>query len=476
MDIHFKVFGPCLLQACPSIADRQGKTLSLSVSGVQICLSRKTDYVYTFMETCNGTFPDPPTNGDFGSKDLLQDLSSSSVPASTADPESETVVTMTNSDVPPVFSMDPASENSPSSTAQQPITTATSKSNDSPSSAPPQPSTISRPTPQASSAVPAVPSSTVQGKESVPVVAVPPTANSDSFKPPLRGQTDTSTHDHVTVATTIQTKSTPLSSSSSEPAFSTTAIAGTAAGGTVGIALIIGLVYFLMRRRKRRASMASSEHMWDPATHNTDRKPTFPVLQNDSAFGRYCDANGQQMTKAELHSDVLLPPPPQTPNQGPFETSGIQDEGKVGNMQYYQPPHDYQNGNYDSRYPELPSHPVKPLSSPTSPISAVSSTPHVWHSSNTPTLRFSNADLRSDSLRSPLSELGGNAPSRSTRSAELGGEEVRGSRSESPVELHNETLLPPKFGGSGLGDGHEMVGMEGGSGGNGMKVRVPTNL
>lgn len=247
--------------------------------------------------------------------------------------------------------------------------------------------------------------STVQGQPP----SGPAVATNNNQPPHSSGQAGGDTaHIQALPTTTSLSQPNATATAGASSAFSTAAIAGTAAGGAIGIALIICLVYLFMRTRKRKASMASPEDMWNP-THNTDRKPTLPEQQNDTGVGRYYEAPANQMSKAELHSDSLPSPPLHTLSQDMIKTPGFQGEGDARHARYYQP---------SQNYSELPCHPIQPMSSPTSPVS-FGSTPSAWHPSGTPNLSLSDADLRSEILRSPVSELGVTEPLRSTRSAEL---------------------------------------------------------
>ena len=89
-----------------------------------------------------------------------------------------------------------------------------------------------------------------------------------------------------------------------------------------------------------------------------------------------------------------------------------------------------------------------------------------WHANTpfgVPTSRMSSADLRTEGMRSPVSELGTNTPLRSTRSAELHGAEITSPISElgsdtfssggnGVAELHTDPVLPSKLGPGNRGD------------------------
>ncbi|KAI4675391.1 uncharacterized protein J4E84_010133 [Alternaria hordeiaustralica] len=311
------------------------------------------------------------------------------------------------------------------------------------------------------------PSSTNQG-ETTPVGPAPLPNDTGLAHATSKGQNDVTVHSHVTITATSNAAPQSTATTAAAPTLSTTAIAGTAAGGTVGIALIIGLIFLFMRRRKRQSSLASPADIWEPS-RNTSPKPKLPNIQHDSSFGRYSEMGAgvlvRQRSKAELHSEDMPVPRPQTGYFRPPEMHG----GGGENARYYnsgQPsePHGH-GGNMDSRYPELSSHAVMSMSSPTSPISQAS-TMQGWHAnspSGAPTIRLSSADLRSEGMRSPVSELGTHAPLRSTRSAELHGAGTMSPMSElgtdsfhgvghGAAELHNEPLLPPQIDSRSKGD------------------------
>ncbi|KAI1535152.1 hypothetical protein PtrSN001A_006125 [Pyrenophora tritici-repentis] len=311
-------------------------------------------------------------------------------------------------------------------TSAKPSSNAANTSTSAANSSPPQQSSQSGDGPPA--AIPANPTETTVSTDQGQPTTAPASASNNDQPGQSSGQANTDTaHAHAQPTTTFGPNNS-TTGPADPPAFGTATIAGTAAGGTVGLALIAGLIYFLMRRRERKVFKPSPANMWDP-THNTDRKPTLPVLQDDTNYNRYSEATQPQMNKAELYSNALLPPPQQTPIHNAFKTPDPgypHDGGAAGANRYYQPPPQNQHhGNFDTRFPELPAHPThQPMSSPTSPVSSLS-TPHIWTAANTPTFRLSNPDARSDGVRSPVSELGANEVLQSTRSAELSGEEIR---------------------------------------------------
>ncbi len=356
--------------------------------------------------------------------------------------------TESGGDTPSVISME-ATDTAVSSTEDQSedfitsIGTSTSemaKSVDATSQPPPPAASTSR-------------SSTNEGKPATAVIAPPPKETNPA---------SSMSEGQIGVAMSSKAPPYPTATATAAPTFSTTAIAGTAAGGTVGIALLISLVFLLMRRHKRRASLASSTDPWEPS-RNTNPKPKLPNIENDSSFGRYSEvgvgAPVRQRSKAGLHSEDIPAPRPQTAHHGfskPPDMHGRDTE----NARYYHPvqrsePH-LHGTNVDSRYPEMASHAPTNMSSPTSPVSTPSMLQN-WHAnspSTAPTMRLSSADLRSEGMRSPVSEFGTNVPLRSTRSAELYGAGTMSPMSElgtdsfptsdhGAAELHTEPLLSP---------------------------------
>ncbi|KAG9193541.1 hypothetical protein G6011_03576 [Alternaria panax] len=230
------------------------------------------------------------------------------------------------------------------------------------------------------SSSPAVPSSTPRGQISSTTMQVenlrpgagsPPTTTAN-----INGATSNKfdiihTHDNLAI-----TKQFPTSTNAAESALSTPVIAGIAAGGTVAIALVIGLVFFFLRRHKRRASLASSADIWEPS-RNTGPKPKLPVIENDSSFGRYSEVGAgtpmRQRSKAELHSESApLPPPPlrhQIAHNG--YPNPPEMHGGSGNQssRYYHPVQQPQlrrhGSNMESRYPEMGSHATESMPSQT---------------------------------------------------------------------------------------------------------------
>ncbi|KAL7780583.1 hypothetical protein CFE70_010608 [Pyrenophora teres f. teres 0-1] len=322
---------------------------------------------------------------------------------------------MSTTPTPEPSSTDAATSTVQSSNAASPSTSVATSSSPSTSGPPPPPqSSQSGDGPPA--VIPANPTettvSTAQSQSTTAPVAAP---NTDP-PGPTSGQSSTETAHVHAQSTTTSGSNNSTTTPADPPAFGTTAIAGTAAGGTVGLALIVGLIYFLMRRRKHRAFKPSPADMWDP-THHTDRKPTLPVLQHDTTYGRYGEPPTQQMNKAELHSNALLPPPPQQHNA--FQSQSPDDAGGGANR---------------------------------------------------------NPDARGDGLRSPVSELRATTPLPSTRSAELSGDQIRASHGATPpAELHDESLAPHKVGqsksGGGVGPGAVEMDGEGGK-----KAGVSTNF
>ncbi|RYN80810.1 hypothetical protein AA0117_g2840 [Alternaria alternata] len=414
------------------------------------------DYVNMFKAACKGTHEDYFENefnyggNEFNYKDLLTGKPSGSIAASTKDSATnfeamstyETTIEILTSNTP-----------SPSTSTSASSSSETEKSSEAPSP------------PPATSTPAAAPSSTNEGKPTS-VVAAP--APSNTIPP---NDVTIQSHVHITISNSELPALT--NTHAAEPTLSTTSIAGIAAGGTVAIALIIGLVFFFLRRRKHRASLASSADIWEPS-RNTSPNPKLPVIENDSSFGRHSKVEaGPQMhqhSKAELHSESAPPPPrPQTAHNGYPNPPEIRGGSGNESSRFYrpaQPSHLHRHGsNMDSRYPELGSHAAPSIPSPASPVSA-SSTVQGWHAntpSEVPISRMSSADLRTEGMRSPVSELGTNTPLRSTRSAELHGAEITSPISElgsdtfssggnGVAELHTDPVLPSKLGPGNRGD------------------------
>ncbi|RYO67986.1 hypothetical protein AA0116_g600 [Alternaria tenuissima] len=413
-------------------------------------------YVDMFEAACQGTHEDYFENkfhfggNEFNYKDLLTGTPSGSIAASTKDSATSFKATSTYETIIEILT---SNTPSPSTSTSASSSSETEKSSEAPSP------------PPATSMPAAAPSSTNEGKPKS-VVAAP--APSNTIPP-----NDVTIQSHVHITTSNSELPAPTNTHATEPTLSTTSIAGIAAGGTVAIALIIGLVFFFLRRRKRRASLASSADIWEPS-RNTSPKPKLPVIENDSSFGRHSKVEAgppmRQHSKAELHSESAPPPPrPKTAHNGYPNPPEIRGGSGNESSRFYrpaQPSHLHRHGsNMDSRYPELGSHAAPSIPSPASPVSA-SSTVQGWHAntpSGVPISRMSSADLRTEGMRSPVSELGTNTPLRSTRSAELHGAEITSPISElgsdtfssggnGVAELHTDPVLPPKLGPGNRGD------------------------
>lgn len=402
-----------------------------------------------FQAACKRTHEDYFENefnyggNEFNYKDLLTMTPSGSIAASTKDSATSFEATSTYETTIEILT---SNTPSPSTSTSASSSLETEKSSEAPSP------------PPATSTPAAAPSSTNEGKPTS-VVAAPAPSNTTPANDTIRS------HVHITISNSELPA--PTNTHATEPTLNTTSIAGIAAGGTVAIALIIGLVFFFLRRRKRRASLASSANIWEPS-RNTSPKPKLPVIENDSSFGRHSKVEAsppiRQHSKAELYSESAPPPPrPQTAHNGYPNPPEIRGGSGNESSRFYRPAqqsHLHRHGsNMDSRYPELGSHAALSIPSPASPVSA-SSTMQGWHAntpSEVPAGRMSSADLRTEGMRSPVSELGTNTPLRSTRSAELHGAEITSPISElgsdnfssggnGVAELHTDPVLPPKLG------------------------------
>ncbi|KAI4635391.1 uncharacterized protein J4E88_004533 [Alternaria novae-zelandiae] len=254
------------------------------------------DYVNLFFAACEDKNVRFISSEDyFNYKDLLKDTTSSStakitvtVLSSTSDPHAST---KSGGDA-PIDSTD-------STITGVPVTSvATSTDTGQLADASSQPSLSASPTPSSST--------TEGGTTSVGPAPLPnDTGLAESTS---KGQNGVTVHSHVTITATSKAAPQSTATAAAAPTLSTTAIAGTAAGGTVGIALIIGLIFLFMRRRKRQSSLASPADIWEPS-RNTSPKPKLPNIQDDSSFGRYSEMGAgvpmRQRSKAELHSEDI---------------------------------------------------------------------------------------------------------------------------------------------------------------------------
>ncbi|KAI4961287.1 hypothetical protein J4E86_000314 [Alternaria arbusti] len=227
------------------------------------------DYVAIFSAACKDNTEDflRLYDDEFTYEDLLKDTTPSSTAAITVTILSSTTDqrTSTNSD-------GDASSTVPTVS----IATSTDTEQSAEASSQPPPSATSIP-----------PSSTEKG-ETTSVGPAPLPNDTRLAQSTSKGQNGVTVHSHVTVTAISNGAPKSTTTAAAAPTLSTTAIAGTAAGGTVGIALIIGLIFLFMRRRKRQSSLASPADIWEPS-RNTSPKPKLPNIQHDSSFGRYSE-------------------------------------------------------------------------------------------------------------------------------------------------------------------------------------------
>lgn len=250
----------------------------------------------------NKNFDNPRVKNDFNYEDLLKDTTPSSTAATTVTILSSTTgpraSTKSGGDV-PITITDGIMTGVPIVS----VATSTDTEQSAEASSQPPPSATSTP-----------PSSTEKG-ETTSGGPAPLPNDTGLAQSTSKGQNGVTVHSHVTVTATSNAAPRSTATAAAAPTLSTTAIAGTAAGGTVGIALIIGLIFLFMRRRKRQCSLASPADTWEPS-RNTSPKPKLPNLGNDSSFGRYSEMGAgvpvRQRSKAELHSEDVPLPRPQT--------------------------------------------------------------------------------------------------------------------------------------------------------------------
>jgi hypothetical protein len=153
-----------------------------------------------------------------------------------------------------------------------------------------------------------------------------------------------------------------------KPAFSHTQVAGTAAGGTAFLALIIGSIFYFLRRRRHARSLASTPQSWDP-----NRKARLPEV---GGFGG--NGAGAAAYKEDLHDEG--------------QVGGVRGyEGKAlprPMIERYQTRHHQANAvGYLQPHAERSPTLISPMSSPspTSPVSELGTT--------TPLVRMNAVEL-----------------------------------------------------------------------------------
>lgn len=209
------------------------------------------------------------------------------------------------------------------------------------------------------------------------------------------------------------------STKSTKPTLSTPAIAGTAAGGTLSLALLIGTIYLCMRRRKRY--QASSPDMWAP-DHNASDKP-LPDHKIQAAYAELGGAAATKPTHAELHSKSK----PRVDTQAYLNSSPGEKRDSVG----------MRGGAGSTRERYYVRHPPSSLPSPTSPSCSELPSPSIpapWRASSAELAGTAQGWRRSSSSplsaelsnnyipTSPVSELSAAERSGRMSRAELGSE------------------------------------------------------
>jgi hypothetical protein len=162
------------------------------------------------------------------------------------------------------------------STSASASTTTGSSAPSSSTSGPPKPSTAANQLPPASPSPgkPPPPSDTPKPLMSLLIVVVT-TANA-------QGSTIPFTTTQITVLPPPSGSIAPTSAPTTS--FSTPQIAGTAAGGAAFLALAIGVLFYILHRRRRNKSYAYSPATWDP-NFSSDRKPKLPDIDGSGSTG-----------------------------------------------------------------------------------------------------------------------------------------------------------------------------------------------
>ena len=192
------------------------------------------------------------------------------------------------------------------------------------------------------------------------------------------------THIHTTLSTPPPSSSLPPKPQTYPPN-TTATIAGAAAGGTVFLALALGSMFYILRRRKRSRSLASTPERWDPSAGGHG-KPTLPDVEGHGHVGR-----GMEKAKAEVHGETI-------PNRYASHVPPV----PMVKHQHTQYPHPTRHPSHtemrfnDSPYPELETR------SPPPPSTVYSAS-----ELHTDTVGSPVSELHTESVGSPVSELGG---------------------------------------------------------------------
>ncbi|KAF1840335.1 uncharacterized protein K460DRAFT_410929 [Cucurbitaria berberidis CBS 394.84] len=419
--MYFDEYGKCLLTQCPDEQDR-------------------SRFIRLFKDQCesiNRSWKDsdvPPEFVELLTKQLASSTNPSAVQTSSkAEPTS---IFTTSSELPPpassiLLSSTPGEENFP--------TISWISASQEPSSA----NKDEKPTP------------TVMSNSQFQWPAVHRTTSEiviSSHRPENRP--DSTLHIHTTVISTHA----PTAATQNEPKqrVSTNVIAAAAGGGTGFLALAIGLVYILMRRRKRKQAKATTPDTWKP-----DRGLNAePELDEGATVDRYSEtgtggAIGVPMN-AELHG-ACSPMTDRYLNINSRDLTKSPDSMGGSYSRYYRQntPLERNNGDTANRhhYSELGASAPAAIYSPTSPVSDMSAS-STWHDPRVEPNHngVGKAEMPSQSMKSPVSELSTTTPSARPEMTELHSEEFpnlasglndtsRTNKDES-VELHSEHLGP----------------------------------
>tara|TARA_R110002003_G_scaffold391_12_gene19487 strand:- start:6493 stop:7386 length:894 start_codon:yes stop_codon:yes gene_type:complete len=211
------------------------------------------------------------------------------------------------------------------------------------------------------------------------------------------------------------------------PPVQTPIIAGAAAGGTALLALAIGTVLYILRRRKHSRTQPASSTSWDPSK-GMHGKPTLPDVEGHGGM------RGGGDDVKEMHSDSLpdryaglntraLNKPPVIAQRQGNEGYGVGSE--TADSAEYQ--------ELEARSPTLTSARTAPALAQTDNMSS-------WHALSSDAERRGVSEVHGESvsigpgLGGPVSELG----SPWVRSSGTGGEGV--------VELGSESAVSPMVG------------------------------
>ena len=223
-------------------------------------------------------------------------------------------------------------------------------------------------------------------------------------------------------------------------------IAATAGGGTAFLALIIGLVYIFMRRRKRRQVTPTAPDLWDSSRGVNEKSELDGGAMKDQYPKTITGDALETFKKAELHSDTSSPMIERYPSLDArnISKSSSYTTGR-GYERNYNPHNQLEldGGSTINRISEVDT--VSPTTSPVckSPVSEMSTiqAQHPSKSSFAPPNMVGNAELHGETMVSPVSELGPSTALGTSTQAELHGEAIVRQEDSRPTGIVNVVEL-----------------------------------